>query len=150
LRCWTTTPVIERFWRLPPPDRALLVQSVTWLGAARIALWVLPFQAARRLLSRSLPPATGSLVTAERITWALARARRAVPRATCLPLALAAEALLLRCGLPAELRIGVVKTAQGRLEAHAWVESGGRIVVGELDEGLSRYTPLPPLPGADV
>jgi hypothetical protein len=123
------------------------VRSIAWLGAARIALWVLPFRTARRLLSRSTHPAATD-VTPERITWALTRARRIVPRATCLPQALAAEALLIRSGLPAELRIGVVKTAQGRLEAHAWVESGGRIVVGELREGLSRFTPLPPLPGA--
>jgi hypothetical protein len=142
--------VTERFWRLPPQDRALLLRSIAWLGAARFALWILPFQTARRMLSRSPRPAPATAVTPERVAWAVARARRAVPRATCLPQALAAEALLIRSGLPAELRIGVVKTAPGRLEAHAWVESGGHIVVGELREGMSRYTPLPPLPGANA
>ena len=78
----------------------------------------------------------------------MAVARRVVPRASCLPQALAAEALLMRGGRRVELRIGVVKTERGRLVAHAWVESGGRVVVGELHEGLSRYTPLPPLPNA--
>ena len=33
-------------------------------------------------------------------------------------------------------------------DAHAWVESAGRIVVGELPGGLDRYTPLPTLPSA--
>ena len=136
--------------RLPSADRALLVRSVLWLGAARLALWVLPLKAARRLLSRAVPPSADANVTPERIAWALSRAQRTVPRGTCLPQALAAEALLTRAGLPVQLRIGVVKTDAGRLEAHAWVESGGRVVVGDLDEGLSRYTPLPPLPGAEV
>ena len=84
------------------------------------------------------------------IAWAIAVAQRVVPRATCLPQALAAEALLVHCGHPVELRIGVIKTDRGRLVAHAWVESAGRIVVGGLGRALSRYTALPPLPGARV
>ena len=63
---------------------------------------------------------------------------------------MAAEALLMWGGRPVELRIGVIKTDHGGLVAHAWVESGGRVVVGALDEGLSRYTPLPPLPGVQA
>ena len=51
-----------------------------------------------------------------------------------------------RGGLPADLQIGVMKTPQGKLLAHAWVESDGRIVVGALPEGLGAYTRLPTLP----
>jgi hypothetical protein len=141
---------IERFLNLPAGDRALLVRSVLWLGAARIALWLLPFRVVRRLLARAARPASRPGAPTDRITWAMGIAQRFVPRATCLPQALAAEALLTRGGHPAELRIGVIKTDEGRLEAHAWVESGGRIIVGELHQGLSHYTPLPPLPGAGV
>lgn len=141
---------VSRFLHLPAADRALLVQSVWWLGTARLALWLLPFNTARRFVSGNARPSIGPGVTADRIAWAIDHARRVVPRASCVPQALAAEALLTRAGLPAALRIGVAKTDQGRLEAHAWVESGGRIVVGELDEGLARYTPLPPLPGANA
>jgi len=53
--------------------------------------------------------------------------------------------MLAQAGHPADLRIGVAKTPFGRLSAHAWVESDGHIVVGELRE-LSAYEPLPPLP----
>jgi transglutaminase superfamily protein len=142
--------LLDRFVRLPAADRSLLLRSVLLLGAARLGLWVLPLQAVRRLLARTIrrpTPAPGP-VTPERITWAMAAAQRVVPAATCLPQALAAEALLARYGHPSALRIGVVKNEHRRLVAHAWVESGGRIVVGELREGLSEYTPLPPLPGA--
>lgn len=139
---------LDRFLRLTPADRLLLVQSVVLLGAARLGLWLLPLTVVRRLLARTAPTPSGALATPERIAWAVAVARRVVPRASCLPQALAAEALLARGGRRVELRIGVVKTERGRLVAHAWVESGGRVVVGELHEGLSRYTPLPPLPNA--
>ena len=141
---------LDRFLRLPAADRSLLVRSVLLLGATRLALWLLPLRFVRRLLARTARPTPAARATQERIAWAISVARRVVPQATCLPQALAAEALLTRCGYPVELRIGVIKTDRGRLVAHAWVESGGRIVVGELHEGLSRYTALPPLPGARV
>lgn len=76
----------------------------------------------------------------------MAHAARVVPRATCLPQALAAESLLTRGGIAADLQIGVMKTPAGKLLAHAWVESDGRIIVGDLPGGLGAYTRLPALP----
>lgn len=137
---------LDRFVRLPAGDRSLLIRSVLVLGAARLALWLLPLRVVRQLLARAARPTSVTGVSQDRIRWAIAAARRVVPRADCLPQALAAEALLTQGGHPAELRIGVIKSDRDRLEAHAWVECGGRVVVGELREGLSRYTPLPPLP----
>jgi hypothetical protein len=52
--------------------------------------------------------------------------------------------LLARIGQPAALRIGVARSEEGRFQAHAWVESQGRIVVGKLPD-LRRYAVLPPL-----
>src|SRR5438128_876463 len=141
---------VHRFLRLPAADRSLLVRSVLLLGATRLALWLLPLRVVRRLVARAARPTSNARATQERIAWAISVARRVVPQATCLPQALTAEALLTQAGHPAELRIGVVKTDQGRLVAHALVATGGRSVVGELHEGLSGYTPPPPLPGARV
>ncbi len=138
---------LHKFLRLPAADRSLLVRSVALVGAARLALWALPFNVVRRLLSRPARRSSASYATTERIGWAISVAKRFVPNGNCLPQALAAESLLRRSGHPVELRIGVAKTDQGRLEAHAWVESGGRLVVGDLTQGLDTYTPLPPLPG---
>lgn len=138
---------INKFFRLPGADRSLLVRSMVLVGTARLALWVLPFNVVRRMLSRPVHRSSGAHATTEKIGWAISVAKRFVPRGNCLPQALAAESLLRRSGHPVELRIGVAKTDQGRLEAHAWVESGGRLVVGDLTQGLDTYTPLPPLPG---
>jgi Transglutaminase-like superfamily len=66
-------------------------------------------------------------------------ASRYVPRASCLTQALVLHILLRREGLPSRIRIGVSKDA-GFFEAHAWVESHDRVVIG--DSGLQRYVPM--------
>ena len=137
--------LLRKFIHLPAGDRAVLTRTVLTLGAARLATWLLPFPTGRRLLV-GRRHATSSSLTPDQVRWAMAHARRVVPRATCLPQALAAESLLTRAGLPADLQIGVMKTAAGKLMAHAWVESDGRIVVGDLGRELAAYTRLPTLP----
>lgn len=141
---------LEKFFRLSRADRRLLLRSVVWLATARLALWVMPFKTIRQMLNRGTRDARPGAVSAERIAWAIEVGHKFVPRANCLPQALAAEALLARNGHPVDLRIGVVKTDKGRLQAHAWVESEGRVIVGDLTQGLSTYTPMPPLPDIRV
>ncbi len=140
---------IRKLWRLSAADRFLLLQTALWLGATRVGLWLLPLRVVRRLLTRaarSHRQPRGAPATPGRIVWAVSVARCIIPYATCLPQALVAQSLFARDGYPAELRIGVKKTRAGRLVAHAWVESGGRVVLGDLRE-LSSYAPLPRLPG---
>ena len=47
--------------------------------------------------------------------------------------------MLNQAGHPCELRIGAANGAD-ELIAHAWVESEGRVVIGEIE--LDRYAPL--------
>jgi hypothetical protein len=83
----------------------------------------------------------------DRVVWAVTVANRYMPgEVKCLARALTTQVLLGQRGHQALLRIGVAKGEQGQLEAHAWVESQGRIVIGDLAD-FSRYTPLPPLEG---
>jgi Transglutaminase-like superfamily len=74
-------------------------------------------------------------------------ASRFVPAATCLAQALVTVTLLEREGLPASLRIGVARSVRGKFEAHAWVESGGRVVIGGTRADLSRFTVMHTLEG---
>jgi hypothetical protein len=136
---------VRKFLRLSGTDRSLLGRSVVLVAVARVALWVLPFNVARRLVS-SGGRRSSALIAPEKIGWAVSAAKRFVPKADCLPQALAAERLLTRFGHPVEFRIGVVKSGRNRLLAHAWVESNGKLVVGDLTQGLSMYAPLSPLP----
>jgi Transglutaminase-like superfamily len=61
---------------------------------------------------------------------ALRHASRLLPRASCLARAIAGACLLRREGHDATLTIGVRFDSDHRLHAHAWLESGGRIVAG--------------------
>ena len=142
--------LLRKFLSLTHSDRHLLVSAVFLLGAIRLGLWLLPFPTWRRLLV-SRTETTPELKAAEpasqnRVVWAVKVASRYIPGVKCLALALATKVLLAHQGYISELRIGVVKSKSGQLEAHAWVESQGKIVIGGARD-LSYYTPLPLLEG---
>jgi hypothetical protein len=139
---------INKFMCLPSSDRRLLVTSVLLLWALRLGLWLLPFRTFRRLVSRLIH--AGPKLRDEnqdfiyRATWAVKVTSKLVLQATCLVQALATHILLSQKGCESRLRIGVAKDSRGKLEAHAWVESRCKVVIGE-SEDLSRFTLLPPV-----
>jgi hypothetical protein len=134
-----------KFFSLPARDRLLVAEAVLAVAAVRLALALVRFQkllilvekASVHLRARHLdqrPPAS-------RIVWAIDATTRRVPQVnSCLPRALAARFLLVRWGYPAELSIGVAKNKDGKLEAHAWVETLGKVVIGESQQGY--FSPL--------
>lgn len=134
-----------KFFALPASDRTLLIQALAALVAMRAGLWMLSFARARRLGdTMSRPTRTDTTVNCpspERIAWAVATASRAVPHGdNCLVRALATGIVLKRYLYPSELKIGVMNPADGRFGAHAWLESGGVVVIGDFE--LDRYVPL--------
>lgn len=140
---------LRKFLHLTSGDRRLLVSAALLLGMIRLGLWLLPFQTLRRLLARMIQTTSvlqdTDQVSVDQVVRAVAVASRYMPGGVkCLARALATQVLLGRRGHRADLRIGVAKGSAGQLEAHAWVESQGRIVIGGLKD-LARYTPLPNL-----
>jgi hypothetical protein len=69
-----------------------------------------------------------------------AAARYGLYRPNCLPQSLALWWLLKRQGIPGVLRIGVSPLGE-RLEAHAWVEFGGR-VLNDGEDASQRFAPF--------
>ncbi len=130
---------------LAPAERGLALRAVAWLGVFRVAIHLVSFPRLRRWVEArphggtSAEPAHAAPLAVRR---ALSRAERSVPGATCLAQALTAELLLRELGAPAVLRLGVsTEPVAGRaLDAHAWVESDGMVVVGDAD--FERYSPL--------
>ena len=47
-----------------------------------------------------------------------------------------------RQGYTSELKFGVMKNPQGQVEAHAWVEHEGMVVIGQLGN-LQNFKSLP-------
>lgn len=139
--------IAERLRALPSERRRTLVRASVLLFGVRTALRLFPFATVRRLVAR-LARSNGERAPApdpETVGWAVeAAGRRLLSHHPCLPQALTAQLMLARAGHPSRLRIGVARRHGERLEAHAWVECGGRIVVGHLPEH-DAYTPLPDL-----
>lgn len=134
--------------RVPPAaDVLLTLEAAAALAGFRLALRVLPFprvlslaRATRRQASRR-----SSTCAPLAVRHAVLRAARLLPfRVTCLPVALAACALLGRQGHAGVLRIGVRSAGDAPLEAHAWVEHEGSILIGDLPG--DPYVPFPDLP----
>lgn len=119
----------------------LLLRAAILLCTVRLALWMVSFQKLRRVVDSlthaRLRPA--GRYSADQLGWAVRAASRYVPHATCLTQAVALHILLRREGLQSTIRIGVRKDAE-RFEAHAWVESQDRVVIGDC--GSDRYTPM--------
>lgn len=67
--------------------------------------------------------------------------RRSPWRATCLRQALLLWFFLARRGIVTELRLGVEKSREGDLAAHAWVERDGQVLIGG-DDVQQRYVVL--------
>jgi hypothetical protein len=76
----------------------------------------------------------------ERVIWAIqATGGRLAGLSTCLVRALVADLVLGSPGRPLCLTIGVRRTADGALDAHAWVEREGRVLIGATS---GTYVPL--------
>lgn len=138
--------LLRKIARLDPSDRLLLAEAALVVPIVRMALTILPFRlvhrgiaAATRFLRRPAPATR----TQDRITWAVMVVAVRVPGASCLTQALAATLLLVRHGHAATLRVGVAKNDDGTLRAHAWLESGGRAILGEPAPGV--FVPFPPV-----
>lgn len=120
----------------------LLAHAFALTLVVRAALAVLPFRLLRRALRSAPRTAVRAAPSVARIAWAVDASGRRVPGARCLTRALVAERLLHRAGHAARLRVGVAAPgAEGSLDAHAWVEVAGEVVVG--GGALERFTPLP-------
>jgi hypothetical protein len=131
--------MIGRFLKLPAQDRALLISAGLLVSSIRAALWVLPYRIVRQRLNRRRGISVNAC-TCSRIAWAISTVSRYIPGATCLTQALAGEVLLRTYGHEPSLHIGVAKINSRALEAHAWIEVQGKIILG--DAGTERFTPL--------
>ena len=135
---------LRRLLSLKSEQRRDLAVAVVELFRARIRLAVVPTE---RLLGQlrsagsapqaaSETPAGGKRL--ESIAWAIAAAGRRVPwRADCLVQAIAADRWLKRIGLVPEFSLGVMKTEDGVLRAHALIRCNNVTVTGDGLDGFS-------------
>jgi hypothetical protein len=132
---------LRKFVGLAGADRGWLIEAGIWLGVARLAILVLPFRWLALGLGRhmALSAEDSGLAPPElldRISWAVATASRHLPwNCTCLAQAMAGKAMLKCRGVPSTLYLGVAKDGEARLQAHAWLRCGARILTGWQEVG---------------
>jgi hypothetical protein len=125
-------------------ERTLMVQAAALLPVVLLVQTSLPFKRWRPLLTRGAPTRAKALTPAE-IAQAVDRARRGLPGVyKCLPVAYSGHLLLHRHGHASTVQVGVARDAEGKVEAHAWVECEGGVLIGDVPD-LSRFVPFPPL-----
>ena len=126
-------------------ERRVLVEAWMLLGLTKPALIALRFGVLRGLIDRYAARVTRQNASPEQVAWAVAAAARRLPGgATCLPQALACDAMLRRRGYATRLHIGVAaREGIGPMAAHAWVELNDRVIIGDLQD-LDRFVPLWP------
>ena len=134
---------LRRAMRLSPRQWGDLAVAVVALLRARVVFYRL---SAKTLVTRlqgpgqktaqpALPPDTQpdpeTAAYLARLDWSIGVASNTLPwRGDCLIRCLAADRLLRRRGLVPEFRIGVRKTEDGALAAHAWIYCQGMPVAG--------------------
>jgi Transglutaminase-like superfamily len=138
--------LLRKFLLLPTADKWLLIKAAFLLEATKLCMHLLPFQTLLRLSARAAStfvtrPRHADPAFIDQVAWAVEVASRYTPGAkTCLNQALAAQVLLAQDGYSALIHIGATKGKGGQFQAHAWVESEGKVVIG--GSGLECFTPL--------
>jgi Transglutaminase-like superfamily len=134
---------LRKFLRLDPSQKRLHLRAALLLGAVSVALRLDSGSMVQHwlLLRPSGPRPHNSAIRADLIALAIAQAARHIPGATCLVQAISLCRLLHREGYESVLQVGVLPPNAGRLEAHAWVECEGEIILGGSNSA-DLYTPL--------
>ena len=137
-----------KFLRLPRGDQWLVFRVALLLLVTRVGLGVFGYRRLRGVFAHfSMPPEQPwrPLEDVDRVVWVVGKVgERLLGDRRCLTDAMVTQLLLSRRGLQANIQIGVAFGADGKLEAHAWIEHEGRVLIGG-SSGLEQYSRLPPL-----
>ncbi len=123
---------LSKFLCLPSGEKILLLRVWILLGIARLCLSLFRLAILRKLLTVIGPfvARVDKELTDDQLVRIVGIASRYVPKATCLTQALTVQLLLKQSGRQASLYIGVNGVERGYLNAHAWVESRGKVITG--------------------
>ena len=132
---------VGRFRAVPAARRKLLLEASILVVALRVGLRVLPFTSVQRHIRRWADVRSRDDCGSGDAVWAVDVIGARLPGTTCLVEALAADCMLRRRGHAPALRIGVRRGAGIAIDAHAWVECAGTVVIGTAP-ALSEYVVL--------
>jgi len=125
---------LKNFCARSGEERSIVLQALILLHVARLSLSVCGFKATRglfetvsRIRARHVIEPGRDGLPGLTMQCVHAAARHALFGAVCLPRSVVLCTLLRRRGFHPTLRFGA-RSTDGRFEAHAWVELGGRVL----------------------
>jgi hypothetical protein len=130
---------MRRFLQLTRHNWRLAFAALFAVFFTRLALWLMPFRILHRWSKAASEAGTSrDPMRRLRIAHAVRTASVLVPYASCLTQALTTQWLLRFKGERARLCLGALRGEGGRLQAHAWLEHDGGVLIGDLPD-LGRY-----------
>ncbi|MEN6553066.1 MAG: lasso peptide biosynthesis B2 protein [Methanobacterium sp.] len=127
------------FMKLSSREKHLALQSLFWVLRVRLMIWIFPFPQVQKRVQKMASSASRKdskpdhVFSIHRIRFMIMVASRYVPRATCLVQALAGYIVFSKYGYSTQIKIGVLNE-DGVFEAHAWLERGDKVVLGESEK----------------
>jgi hypothetical protein len=140
-----------KFVRSPFSFKILLAEAFVRLFAVSVLLRFTPRSRVSRYLTRRMqtPASLPNAILIQDICRAIVTATRYVAGATCLVQCIVCRAMLGGVGCAAEIEIGVSKNSSD-LQAHAWLESEGLVLIGGPVTQYTRLAPRSRLPKPEV
>lgn len=126
---------LAKFLNLNKLEQQLLIQAYVLMTIIRLGLFFVSFQFLKSFLEKivQFKKTTNLKITTKDIAIAIYLSSRvSFGNVRCLAQALTTNTLMNIYGYPCQLHIGVAKGEDNRLEAHAWVEAEGEVIVGYL------------------
>lgn len=128
----------------------MVIEAWLLLWACRIGLWFAPFPRVLAVVQYSASRGRSARpLTADEAVRSITRALPWSVHASCLTQALAGWIMLTRRGTESRVRIGVSSPAEHGFKAHAWLECGGRVILGDDEQdglGLDEFQVIWTLP----
>ena len=152
---------LRKAFALSVSDWILIAQAWLWFGLVEVGLNCLSLKKLLQIIQRERDGQAGNeedddnqekvprRPTPERVAFCAGLAARLhALDATCLKKALVLHAMLTRRGFNSQLLIGAARAETGQLDAHAWLECQGKVLLGEATPG--RYLTICALVGSTL
>lgn len=129
----------QKFLKHSAANQCFLIEALAWLCWAKLLLLLVPFRWIAFRLGKQMAESPSAINEAERqvalrVSWAVQSVAFNLPIGfVCLPQAIAAKWMLRRRGLSSTLYLGLRKGEGLKLNAHAWLRVGDKILTGRAE-----------------
>ena len=127
--------LIVKFLQLEEKKKILIIKATLLLLVVRLWLYFFSFKSIYNFIRKERKNNdlnTNNTISKTEVIWSVEATSNHLPFiSTCLIKALAAYILLSNYNHQSNIKIGITKPKNNILDAHAWIESNGEIIMGK-------------------